>query len=88
MSKANPAPMNLPPRFATRGAATPSVTSIDQPPEQTSEASGQRIAVTVRMDRDTYVRLKTMGARIGKKNQDILLDCLRDKLDAYERANT
>jgi hypothetical protein len=73
------------------------VTSIDpppasppspSPPAKAPAESETRVAVTVRMDQATYVRLKSMGARIHKSNQDILLDALPQRFDVYERGDT
>jgi len=45
------------------------------------KALGGMVAVTVRMDRDTYERLKFHGIRTRQTNQDILLNLVRSMLD-------
>lgn len=46
------------------------------------KALGGMVAVTVRMDRHTYERLKFHGVRTRQTNQDILLNLVRSMLDA------
>ena len=48
-------------------------------PAMTSQRARQTIAVTVRLDEDRYVKLKVLGARTRRTNQDILVAAL----DAY-----
>ncbi len=45
------------------------------------KALGGMVAVTVRMDRDTYERLKFHGVRTRQTNQDILLNLVRSMLE-------
>jgi hypothetical protein len=52
-------------------------------PHQTPERAGaDRIAVTVRLDRKRYTRLKSLAARGGRSGQEILIKAL----DAYFEA--
>ncbi len=46
------------------------------------KALGGMVAVTVRMDRDTYERLKFHGVRTRQTNQDMLYNLIRSMLDA------
>jgi len=48
------------------------------------KALGGMVAVTVRMDRDTYERLKFRGIRTRQTNQDMLLNLIRSMLDTEE----
>lgn len=48
------------------------------------KALGGMVAVTVRMDRDTYERLKFHGVRSRQTNQDMLYNLIRSMLDAAE----
>ena len=48
------------------------------------KALGGMVAVTVRMDRDTYERLKFHGVRTRQTNQDMLYNLIRSMLDAQD----
>lgn len=48
------------------------------------KALGGMVAVTVRMDRDTYERLKFRGIRTRKTNQDMLLTLIQSMLATEE----
>ena len=48
------------------------------------KALGGMVAVTVRMDRDTYERLKFYGVRTRQTNQDMLYNLIRLMLDAQD----
>ena len=48
------------------------------------KALGGTVAVTVRMDRDTYERLKFHGVRTRQTNQDMLYNLIRSMLDAQD----
>ena len=48
------------------------------------KALGGMVAVTVRMDRDTYERLKFRGIRTRKTNQDMLLNLIQTMLNTDE----
>lgn len=48
------------------------------------KALGGMVAVTVRMDRDTYERLKFHGIRTRQTNQDMLYSLIRSMLDAQD----
>ncbi len=63
-----------------RSTAAPEHGTSQLPPNV--KALGGMVAVTVRMDRDTYERLKFHGVRTRRTNQDILLNLLRSMLDA------
>jgi hypothetical protein len=92
MSK--PASMSLPPRQPVKGEATASVTSIEPAPTAPAavehaptlppnvKALGGMVAVTVRMDRETYEGLKMHGLRTRQTNQDILLGMIKQMLRA------
>ena len=53
-------------------ASLPQTNSITETPRGTSGT----VAITVRLDPDRYVKLKTLGAQIRRKNQDILVEAL------------
>ena len=48
------------------------------------KALGGTVAVTVRLDLDTYERLKFHGVRTRQTNQDMLYNQIRSMLDAEE----
>lgn len=51
------------------------------------KALGGMVAVTVRMDRDTYERLKFHGVRTRQTNQDILYNLIRSMLDTQDTSS-
>ena len=46
-----------------------------------SPADDKPVALTLKVDHDTYVRLCTLGATQRRTNQDILLQALQEHLD-------
>lgn len=52
------------------------------PPANARAAPGAKpVALTVKVDNETYVRLCTFGATQRRTNQDILLEAVRQYLD-------
>lgn len=47
------------------------------------KALGGMVAVTVKMDRETYEKLKFHGIRTRQTNQDILLNLIRNMLEVH-----
>ena len=77
---------------ARKGAGAPAVMAGPEEdkgePALPNQRARQTIAVTVRLDEDRYVRLKVLGARTRRTNQDMLVAALDAYLQkAAERAN-
>jgi hypothetical protein len=62
-------------------SATPSV-RVRRPARQPGPAAADRVAFTLRLDRERHVRLKVLAARRGRSGQEMLLRAL----DAYLEA--
>lgn len=67
--------------IATKGKATPSAVAPTQ-----KDNSGDRIAVTVRLEPNLYRELKMYGLENRKSNQDIFVDALKEYLRKDVRA--
>lgn len=64
--------------IATKGAAAPSAISSIQAAGQGTE---DRIAITVKLLRTPYLRMKAYGAKNRTTNQNMLEEALNDYLD-------
>ena len=73
---------------AKKGQAAPAVTHQVQPQEQpaAAKAAGPDYynALTVKLDRERYEALKTLGVKLDKKSQEIFVEAL----DLYLREVT
>jgi hypothetical protein len=66
--------------MATKRTARPALSRIRQAAaSDTSEA--KPVALTVKLDSKTYVRLRTLGATERRTNQDILKEAVKQYLE-------
>ena len=65
-------------------ASSPAQEARDNSLPPNVKALGGMVAVTVRMDRDTYERLKFHGVRTRQTNQDMLFNLIRAMLNAQD----
>lgn len=64
--------------IATKGNAAPSTESSSKP---VNNEKGKRIAITVKLLEDPYLKMKAYGALNRKSNQDILEQALNEYLE-------
>jgi len=64
-----------------RHLASPKMT----PDEKATSSTSKPVALTVKVDDDTYIRLCTLGATQRRTNQDILRQALHDYLERMAR---
>jgi hypothetical protein len=63
--------------MATRKTAHRSASSQPRPATVKAASMGKPVALTVKVDKETYVRLCTFGATERRTNQDILLEAVK-----------